>query len=147
MFGILKARFTVLKNGIKLHGVDACDKIFFTCCALHNFILSEDEKNDEEDQDEDTEEEVEADGISGGVGRAHEQQPSTAPRNDDLPLGLQPFADENGVIFVNKLDQDYFMKKLIQHHAIQHELQLLKWPKNNGLAPPEVILQHSRDGT
>ena len=28
--------------GIKLHGVDYADKIWFTCCALHNMLLDND---------------------------------------------------------------------------------------------------------
>ena len=42
VFGILKGRFRILKTGIRLHGVEAADKIWMTCCALHNFLLEED---------------------------------------------------------------------------------------------------------
>jgi hypothetical protein len=38
-FGILKGRFHILKTGIHMHGVEACDKIWQTCCALHNMPL------------------------------------------------------------------------------------------------------------
>jgi hypothetical protein len=41
-FGILKGRFRILKTGIRLHGIEACDRIWLTCCALHNFLLTED---------------------------------------------------------------------------------------------------------
>ena len=41
-FGIMKGRFRVLKAGIRLHGVEAADKIWLTCCALHNWLLDED---------------------------------------------------------------------------------------------------------
>jgi len=41
-FGILKGRFRVLKTGIPLHGIEACDKVWYTCFALHNFLLEED---------------------------------------------------------------------------------------------------------
>lgn len=41
-FGILKCRFAVLKRGITLQGIDATDRIWLTCCALHNFLLEED---------------------------------------------------------------------------------------------------------
>lgn len=39
VFGILKGRWRVLKTGIRLHGCGATDKIWLTCCALHNFLL------------------------------------------------------------------------------------------------------------
>jgi hypothetical protein len=41
-FGILKGRFRILKSGVRLHGVDATDKIWLTCCALHNMLLEVD---------------------------------------------------------------------------------------------------------
>ena len=41
-FGILKGRFRILKTGIRLLGQKSADNIFLTCCALHNWLLSED---------------------------------------------------------------------------------------------------------
>ncbi len=41
-FGILKGRFRVLKTGIRLHKIEAVDKIWLTCCALHNLLLEAD---------------------------------------------------------------------------------------------------------
>ena len=41
-FGILKGRFRLLKNGIRVRGQENTDKIWLTCCALHNFLLEED---------------------------------------------------------------------------------------------------------
>jgi hypothetical protein len=38
-FGILKGRWRILKTGIRLHGLDAADQIWKTCCALHNHLL------------------------------------------------------------------------------------------------------------
>ncbi|CAJ1928020.1 unnamed protein product [Cylindrotheca closterium] len=41
-FGVMKGRFRILKTGIPLHGIEVCDRIWLTCCALHNFLLEED---------------------------------------------------------------------------------------------------------
>ena len=38
-FGILKGRWRILKSGICIEGVDAVDKVWLTCCALHNWLL------------------------------------------------------------------------------------------------------------
>ena len=38
-FGILKGRWRVLRYGIKLWGINNTDKIWLTCCALHNWLL------------------------------------------------------------------------------------------------------------
>jgi hypothetical protein len=42
MFGILKGRWRILKTGIRLFGVESADKIWMTCCALHNWLLEVD---------------------------------------------------------------------------------------------------------
>jgi hypothetical protein len=41
-FGILKGRWRILKCGIRLHGHEVTDKIWKTCCALHNWLLKTD---------------------------------------------------------------------------------------------------------
>ena len=39
-FGILNGQWRILKSGIRLAGaVEKADKIFLTCCALHNWLL------------------------------------------------------------------------------------------------------------
>ena len=38
-FGILKGRWRILKSGVRIYGVDSVDHIWFTCCALHNWLL------------------------------------------------------------------------------------------------------------
>lgn len=48
-FGILKGRFCLLKAGVRLHGVEACDKLWLTCCALHNMMLTIDGLDDNEE--------------------------------------------------------------------------------------------------
>ena len=41
-FGILKGRWRILKTGIRIHGLANVDKIWKTCCALHNYLLEVD---------------------------------------------------------------------------------------------------------
>mmetsp|Transcript_2588 Transcript_2588/g.3868 ORF Transcript_2588/g.3868 Transcript_2588/m.3868 type:complete len:105 (-) Transcript_2588:443-757(-) len=36
-FGIMKGRFRILKTGIALHGIEATDKVWMTCCGLITF--------------------------------------------------------------------------------------------------------------
>lgn len=42
LFGILKGRWRILKTGVRLHGADATDKVWLTCCAFHNWLLEVD---------------------------------------------------------------------------------------------------------
>jgi hypothetical protein len=44
-FGILKGRLRILKSGVRLSGVVNVDKVWFTCCALHNWLLEIDRLN------------------------------------------------------------------------------------------------------
>jgi hypothetical protein len=44
-FGILKGRWRILKAGVRLHGSNSCDKVFLTCCSLHNLLLETDGLN------------------------------------------------------------------------------------------------------
>jgi hypothetical protein len=39
VFGILKGRWRILKTGIRLEGAQAADRVWLTCCALHNMPL------------------------------------------------------------------------------------------------------------
>ena len=41
-FGILKKRFSILKTGIRLGSIEKSDKVWRTCCALHNLLLFND---------------------------------------------------------------------------------------------------------
>ncbi len=41
-FGILIGQWRILKTGVWIYGVDNDDKIWSTCCALHNWLLNVD---------------------------------------------------------------------------------------------------------
>ena len=42
LFGIMKGRFCILRYGIRFHTIENCDKMWLTCCALHNLLLDVD---------------------------------------------------------------------------------------------------------
>jgi hypothetical protein len=70
-FGILKGRWRILKTGIRLHGTKPADKIFKTCCALHNWLLEIDGLDDEWERGVPSEWE-------GSLGQHHLSDPRTA---------------------------------------------------------------------
>ena len=39
LFGIMKGRFCILRYGFRFHSIANCDKLWLTCCALHNLLL------------------------------------------------------------------------------------------------------------
>ncbi len=38
-FGIIKKRWQILNNGLYYHDIGICEKIFVSCCCLHNILL------------------------------------------------------------------------------------------------------------
>ncbi len=44
-FGILKGRWRILKSWVRISNVENVDKVWFTCCALHNWLLKIDGLN------------------------------------------------------------------------------------------------------
>ncbi len=44
-FGILKVRWRILKSGVRISDVVNIDKVWFTCCALHNWLSEIDKLN------------------------------------------------------------------------------------------------------
>ena len=42
LFGIMKGRFCILRNGFRFHTIQDCDRMWLTCCALHNMLLDVD---------------------------------------------------------------------------------------------------------
>ena len=41
-FGIMKGRFCILRYGFRFHSITECDKLWLSCCALHNMLLDVD---------------------------------------------------------------------------------------------------------
>jgi hypothetical protein len=50
-FGIMKGRFLVFNSPIRFHGIDIIDKIWLTCCALHNMLLESNQRNNRDNND------------------------------------------------------------------------------------------------
>jgi hypothetical protein len=45
-FGIIKKRWRILNNGLAYREIGDCEKIFWMCACLHNFLLDVMERND-----------------------------------------------------------------------------------------------------
>jgi hypothetical protein len=142
-FGILKGRFRILKAGIRLHGVETADKIWLTCCALHNWLLEVDGLDqpwdgslgqfDSEDCD-----------LPSALGRltspaqARTYDTSGNGRGDDGDDGVLEVDEEvleaetedgQGVRHIRKMPMKLFRLKLIEHFMILRQRGHLKWPR------------------
>jgi hypothetical protein len=154
-FGILKGRFRVLKAGVRLHGIEAVDKLWLTCCAMHNMFLEADGLDSAEaylgEEGQFTMEDVE-EAIpialqrllnpgqlrlldTSGIGRASGQDgdvPEEEDYNDMRPMEqqLQDCLDSEGFQRVRLLSLEVFRSKLVEHFDIQYHANKLEWPKS-----------------
>lgn len=133
-FGILKKRFTVLKHGIRLNSISECDKVWKTCCAIHNKLLlidgldvgwDESKKSMNNDSDDDID-------IPFSMKRLNRHQ-----ENQTIHSGFK-YDDnyfnkytKNGKRIVRKIPLEVFQERLIHHFDIRFKNNDLTWPKRN----------------
>ena len=152
-FGILKGRWRILKSGIRIEGVGAVDKVWLTCCALHNWLLEIDGLNAEWSEisipGSDWEGELgdcDFEGINVRVpwslARLSQRlDPRTldlsgmGPGIDVSEQRMQPDQDNdtnpvgvNGVKLVKGMSLKVFRRKLVNHFKILFARNEIKWP-------------------
>ena len=150
-FGILKARWRILKTAIRLLSLEKVDQVWLTCCALHNWLLEIDEYDIEyggvnqssnpsfseltaEDipfalERLETVTECDLSGQGGGrdmAPRHDSSSDSEDEENFDVPI------DQQGTNVVRNLKFESFRAKLITHFDIQHQKKALVWPVAQG---------------
>jgi hypothetical protein len=162
-FGILKGRFRILKAGVRLHGVETTDKIWHTCCGIHNMLIEVDG----------LEEGWEAGALSPWETELGNHNPHDSDRNFALHRLMNPadFAtldrsgmgqgnDRNtthtdddaddavvhhgrtyprgseGVRVVRELDFEYFRGRLVEHFDILFKRQEVSWPARHRQEEP-----------
>lgn len=154
-FGILKGRWRILKMGIRLHGVEAADKVWCTCCALHNWLLEVDGldvqwKNGVETVSSDWEgslgdcevEAVREHAHPAAIERLH--SPASFRNFDLSAMGVGDDCENSsvseeaggdtstvppaGVRVVRHLSQAYFKRKLIEHFDVLYQRNEIVWP-------------------
>ena len=152
-FGILKGRWRILKSGIRIEGVDSVDKVWLTCCALHNWLLEIDGLNAEWSEISITGSDWEGElgdcdfeGINVRVpwslARLSQRlDPRTldlsgmGPGIDVSEQRMQPDQDDhtnpagvNGVKLVKGMSLKVFRRKLVNHFKILFARNEIKWP-------------------
>ena len=168
-FGILKGRFRILKTGIPLHGITVCDRVWLTCCALHNFLLEEDgldgqwgassylsEANSQHDYEDiefffqqgnsnrirEGQNAFDASGLGAGTDKEKDEDIDT---NRDMDLDEEDDTrhglDGDGAVLVPKLKLEYFRGKLVEHFDILWKKNRIVWPTRTGDKTPEVVME------
>ena len=130
-FGILKHRFAILKNGIRLGSIIQCDQVWRTCCALHNRLLFIDEldkgwdmgKKINDPDDLDTEVPFAIDRLTKHPVQKRIVNPTKYPNR---------FFDRftvNGKRIVCTMPLKVFQERLIHHFDIKFKNNDVQWPK------------------
>lgn len=164
-FGIMKGRFRILKTGIPLHGVEACDRVWTTCCALHNFFLGEDNLDEAWDaskylfaegghEERDVQHYLCAQNPRDALAGMHGyDQSGMGAGSDDgfLPLdsvdevGKDINSSEASHSCVRKMKLADFKARLIEHFDILWEKNQIKWPSRTGSEPPPPVTERCRN--
>jgi hypothetical protein len=163
-FGILKGRWRILKTGIRLEGSEAADRIWLTCCALHNMLLNIDGldkqwqagvpsdwegelgRNDAEEcrqyapfaiqrlNNPELEEFGSREHERGASSIRPAEQDSIEEQHDNI-TNEQQAAD--GATYVNSLSYKEFRDRLVVHFDILHRQNGIRWP-TRGKIPAEA---------
>lgn len=161
-FGILKGRFRIIKAGIRLHGVVAVDRVWLTCCAMHNMMVELDGLDASNallgEEGQFSAEEI--DDVmpialqrlyspgelrtldTSGVGRGTDHttgDDEDGDNVDDVPEDMRSeeeqilgCTDADGYRRVRFLSLKLFRKKLIEHFDIEFKRNGLQWPAASG---------------
>jgi hypothetical protein len=165
-FGIMKGRFRILKTGIRVHGVDSADRIWLTCCALHNWLLEIDglDKKWEDGVPSDWEGELgqhessdlrryadpvrrlnspvaartyDMSGIGVGDDRARPENPQQElVTHASQRRGDHGTSSDDDIQVVRNLSLNYFRSKLVTHFDIAFKRREVVWPKRTGRPEP-----------
>jgi hypothetical protein len=149
-FGILKGRWRKLKTGIRLHRVAVADKIWKTCCALHNMLLEVDGLDVEWNGEIGWHDESDVLNYLDNFALQHVQSSNVDVRlydasgmgpGDDLDIDSSDQEPPNDNIHdtiyelggammrcVKNMSMEYFHKKLVHHFDIKFTQHAFVWP-------------------
>ena len=151
-FGILKSRFRILKNTIRLYFEDDIEALFRTCAVLHNILLQYDgflnpdwitvDPNVEEEPEEDLE-----------ATQPLEKDPDQTQDIRDQPLqdeNYQPtqYEPEDHIIEWNQNMFFELLGALVKNLAYQFRMGRVEWPKtfsadDKGTLTPDRIMERT----
>ena len=164
-FGIMKGRFRILKTGIPLHGVGVCDRVWATCCALHNFFLKEDNLDEMWDaskylflegghEERDVQHYLSAENPRDALAGMHGYDQSgmgAGSEDGTIPLASIEEAKEDSMMSasshtcVRKMKRDDFKARLIEHFDILWRKNQIKWPSRTGSEAPSPVTERCRN--
>ena len=144
-FGILKGRFVILQNGIRLHGLCNTDKVWLTCCALHNMLLHDDGLNENWQSSSDSDYVSQLGNVAllskglAGMGFGNDVDsmlPIYGLEEEEGPTEVVP--SSSGIIPVRSLSLNSFRDRLVEHFDILWPQNKIKWPERVRMNGPQM---------
>ena len=131
-FGILKGRFLLLKYGIRSASIEHCDKVWLTCCALHNKLLFVDglHKNWESGAKSYYEDKSTTTEVPFAIQRLNRDQigQDDGMLNTNDTTIFDEYTVDNKRI-VSKMPLHLFQDRLVHHFDIRFKKNDLVWPQ------------------
>ena len=153
LFGIMKGRFCILRNGFRFYRIQNCDKLWLTCCALHNILLSinvshkDREKGIPSDwetmyqrfQQNETNSRLRTPFTINRLNREFEMETLQPTTNDNINDATDLFNkcekySKHGKRIVSKMTLSLFRKCLVNHFQIRFEQKDIVWPTRISIA-------------
>ena len=155
-FGILKGRWRILKTGVRLFTTESVDKVWLTCCALHNMLIDVDGLDKPWDGvnipnsvwDDGEFSELKVEEVPMALRRM--LSPDMIRNYDNSSVGADEGNDcvceddegdnnasgrGNDVRKVRDMSLKFFRSKLVEHFDIMYEQRNVVWPKRRGPLP------------
>ena len=146
----LKRQVKCLKYGIRFYGIDVADKVWLSCCALHNMLSEVDGLEMKWKERIPSYWEEEADDVSAlpfALRRLAEASGKTsfdlsgmgpgtgvdvtldAPGNDNDDDDIDSNEGRENATSVKNMSYDKFREKLVRHFNIVFHFKEVKWPR------------------
>ena len=122
-FGILNKRFTILSKGIDAHEIGTVDKVWKTCCALHNWLLDVDGYDvrwGEEIPSDDT--------LCFALLRlniAESQEVTIVEEDTDIDIGNTSLRHNDIIRDVRSMSLHQFRQRLVEHFNIMFKCNVI----------------------
>ena len=132
-FGILKGRFAILRHGIRTKSIATCDKLWLTCCAIHNKLLFIDglhenwETGAKSYYEEEGNTEVRVPFAVNRLNR-HENEDDIV-ETTPTTIGQFDKYTVDGKRIVSKMPLKLFQERLVHHFDIRFKKNDIQWPK------------------
>ena len=135
IFGILKKKFLILKNPIRQHIKENIERMFLTCCVIHNMTREAEGKFDDWMESDDDGQEY--DPLAELVRRKHEKSKNSHGVAGTRSHNRTMYNVKDGVV-VDAINEQYLDAKLAHNIRKNRLVEHYEWMRKNNLICSEL---------